>query len=77
VSGLLGVREEQPTYLNVAGYRHPVFMSPTSSHIADTNILGIDFCNACNISMWYDFDNQKVKLYFGDEWDPPTRKSKL
>ena len=45
-------------------------MSPENSHFADVNILGIDFCNVNEVSPWYDYKNQKVKLYFGGGWEP-------
>ena len=44
---------------------------------ADINLLGIDFCSACNISLWYDYKDSMVELYFGRKWSRPLLESKL
>ncbi|KAI9767813.1 MAG: hypothetical protein M1840_005494 [Geoglossum simile] len=68
-SELLGIPEDVPTPVKIAGYHHTVFMSPHKSHFSDLNILGVDFYNAYNVNAWHDYRNQKAKLYFGRQWE--------
>ncbi|KAF8454684.1 hypothetical protein BDZ91DRAFT_801666 [Kalaharituber pfeilii] len=75
-SKLVGVRKGQPTTVKIGGSYHPVHMSPESSHFSDVNLLGVDFLNACDVFPWYDYENDKVRLYFGKEW-VVVKKSKL
>lgn len=60
----------------MGGYHHPVHTSPTSSHFTDINLLGVDFCNVYDVSLWYDHVDGRVKLYFGTKWEV-VKKSKL
>lgn len=42
-------------------------MSPPSSHFANINLLGSDFCAAHKVFLAVDYKNNKLKLFFGGE----------
>ena len=59
-----------PSVVNIAGHWHGVYRSPTNSHFAEVDILGMDFIHSHNVSLWYDGPNRRAKLYIGaDCWE--------
>jgi hypothetical protein len=71
-SELLGIRDDPPSIVKIAGYYSPVHTSPTDSHFAGLNLLGSDFINAYDVFIRHDSGSggsRKAKLYFGDHWD--------
>jgi hypothetical protein len=68
--------EDRPATVTVAGYHHAVNKSPEVSHFTEVNLLGADSTTQYNVSPWYNYPSDKVKLYFGTDWEV-IEKSKL
>jgi len=59
--------------VHIAGYRHPVYLSPDGSHFAEINLLGADYFGNKISILEYDNNTKKVKMYFNSHWEV-TRK---
>ena len=68
-----------PQVVQIAGYPHPVHISPKKSHFADINILGTDFICAHNIAWGANRRCAKVDMVFeyAAKWEISKRKPKL
>ncbi|KAF2182315.1 hypothetical protein K469DRAFT_752136 [Zopfia rhizophila CBS 207.26] len=64
-----------PAPVKIAGYIHPVYLSPEHSHFANVNILGNDFCTAYNVALGPRRNNRTVELLFGwgTKWEPKPK----
>ena len=62
-----------PILMSLGGHPHLVTKSPDTSHFREVNIMGIDFMNAFNITLWWDFPKRRGKLYIGEEWEVGER----
>jgi len=57
-----------PLDAKIAGYEHPVYVSPPDSHFAGINILGGDFCHRKLLRPWLDDEHPTVTYYVGKKW---------
>lgn len=64
--GSLGFRMRLLSRL--VGYTQPVHVPLASSHFADVNVLGTDFCWAHNIFKVEDYTNRRVTPHFSGNW---------
>lgn len=65
--------------VKIAGYNHPIYLSPKTSHFADLNILGFDFVNSYNLALGPNSRKGTADFYFGwgTKWETPKLKPKL
>lgn len=59
----LNLSKDGPTSAHIAGYKHPVQMSPSNSDFADINIIGADFLDGYQVSTCF-LGSGKVRYLF-------------
>jgi hypothetical protein len=69
VAQAFGLNEHEDSWsAKIAGYPHPVHMSPPGSLFSNVNLLGADFCSMNGFS--WDYDNDlMVTYYIGKNWE--------
>ena len=58
------------TFARIAGYKHPVHMSPKFSHFSDINIMGNDFVSAYHIAFCHNHKKRMVDIFFSWRTNP-------
>jgi hypothetical protein len=75
VAQAFGLNEhEDPWSAKIAGYPHPVHMSPSDSLFSNVNLLGQDFCSMNGFCSRIDDDDLMVTYYVGNDWEVPKPK---
>jgi hypothetical protein len=65
----LNLDADLPWSAKIAGYSHPVHLSPLDSHFSDVNLLGIDFCSLNGFLSQVVAGDRMVTYYIGNNWE--------
>ena len=65
-----GLKEhDDPWSAKIAGYPHPVHMSPSDSLFSNVNLLGADFGFMNGFGYCYNDNHPTITYYIGTKWE--------